>query len=225
MVGWANDGRGGLGGRAGGRAGGGAVAAWRRVGERVPAAWGGTDPAVVSAASGGSEDAFTLLYRSLSQRVRRAALRILRDEHAAEDAVQDTFLAVLEGLPRLEDPRAFEAWVLRIARHKALSAVRRTVRCSPSWVVHTDETRVGPHGPGVVARSGAQEPGPLSVVLLRAAYGDLRSCVRETLRLRYGEGLSCQAIARRHGVSVACVKTRLCRGRRDLYDAVRAAAG
>ncbi len=69
-------------------------------------------------------------------------------------------------------------------------------------------------------RSGAAEPAPLTVLLLRAAYAELSDCVRETIRLKYRDGLSCEAIARHHGVSLSCVKTRLHRGRREMYRAL-----
>lgn len=182
--------------------------------------WGQTDPSVVRAAREGCEESFATLYDGMSGRVRRVASRILGDAHAADDAVQDTFLAVLQGLPGLGDPAAFETWVLRIARHKAISAARRRLRFATSAHVHRDDSFLAEAGPGVIHRSGAAEPAPLTVLLLRSAYGGLSSCVRETLRLRYREGLSCEAIARTQGVTLSCVKTRLHRGRRDLYAAL-----
>ncbi len=114
---------------------------WANVGvaERRPIAWGLADPDVVSAAQRGCERSFETLYDTLSERVRRTAACILRDEHATEDAVQDTFLAVLQGLPGLSDPGAFEGWVLRIARYTAISAARRRDRYTTSCDVHDDE--------------------------------------------------------------------------------------
>jgi DNA-directed RNA polymerase specialized sigma24 family protein len=82
-----------------------------------------------------------------------------------------------------------------------------------------DDRRVG-NAEVVVHRSGAAEPGPLTVTLIRSAYRELSPEVRETVHLKYREGLSCEAIARAQGVSVSCVKTRLHRGRRDLYAAI-----
>jgi len=165
---------------------------------------------------------FSSLYLTLGERVRRTAVCILRDDHAAEDMVQETFLAALQGLPKLADPASFETWLMRIARNKSVSAARRRDRMAPASYVHRDDAGEGPGAPTVVSRWGTQEPGPLTILMLRAAYRDLPSRIRKTLRLRYGAGLSCAVIAGRLGVSVACVKTRLHRGRSALYAAARA---
>ncbi len=44
---------------------------------------------------------------------------ILRDRQLAEDAVQESFLAAYQALPRLRDPRAFGPWLATIARRAA----------------------------------------------------------------------------------------------------------
>ncbi len=185
--------------------------------------WGTTDLDVVIAAQQGCARSLSTLYTTLGERVRRTAVCILRDDHAADDMVQDTFLAVIEGLPRLADPASFESWLMRIVRNKSISAARRRDRISPSAYAHTDDTRLGATGPAVVSRWGTEEPRPLTVLLLRAAFRELPGHVRKTLRLRYGAGLTCAEIAARLGVSVVCVKTRLHRGRSALYSAARAA--
>ena len=183
--------------------------------------WVTSDPEVVCAAQEGCAESFEVLYTALAKRVRRAAVRILRDEHAADDAVQETFLAVLEGLCALADPGAFDGWVLRIARYKAISMARRRDRCTPSSQVHADDGMLGMDGQAVVHRSGSAEPAPLTVLLLRATFDELPAELRETLCLKYRDGLSCEAIARHQGISLSCVKTRLHRGRRDLYRALQ----
>jgi RNA polymerase sigma-70 factor (ECF subfamily) len=192
------------------------------VGEGSRPAWGTTDPAVVVAAQQGCKRSFSTLYAHLGERVRLTAVRILRDDHAAEDMVQETFLAVLEGLPRLADPLSFETWLMRIARNKAISAARRRDRLAPSAFAHGDDLRLGANGPAIVSRWGTEEPRPLTVLLVRTTYRDLPHKIRGTMRLRYIEGLTCAEIAARLEVSVVCVKTRLHRGRSALYSAARA---
>ena len=93
---------------------------------------------------------------------------------------------------------------------------------APSGAVHRDDSEFGSGGDGVVSRWGTEEPRPLTVLMLRAAYEDLPPRIRQTLQLRYGAALSCAQIARRLDVSVMCVKTRLHRGRAALYAAARA---
>ena len=62
--------------------------------------------------------------------LKRLARGLLRDEHLAEDAVQDAFVAALERPPRAAG--ALRAWLVSTARHLALnrrtSEERRTQR-------------------------------------------------------------------------------------------------
>ncbi len=200
------------------RSGGGAA----RVAEGTPrGAWECSDPELVVAASDGCATSMAALYVRLSDRVRRTARRILRDEHAAEDAVQDTFVAALQHLPRLRDPVAFETWILRIARNVAISHARQRARCAPSAAVHHDECDLGAVGGAVVTRWGSREVPPLEIAALRCAYAALPTQIRETMELSYGSGMSSEAVARRLGISRICVRTRLCRGRQALREALR----
>src|SRR5688500_4754806 len=72
----------------------------------------------------GDAGAFSRLYASLSPRVRRTAYRLIGDVHETEDAVQDAFFDAYRNLPKLQDPRAFEAWLMQIARHRAVDRRR-----------------------------------------------------------------------------------------------------
>jgi RNA polymerase sigma-70 factor (ECF subfamily) len=62
-------------------------------------------------------------FDALVARYRPAALvvarQILHRLDAAEDAVQDSFLAVYKSLPQLADPDKFAAWLGSIVRHRA----------------------------------------------------------------------------------------------------------
>lgn len=49
----------------------------------------------------------------------------LRDEHLVEEVVQETFLAVYKGLAQLEQVDSVKAWLLSIAHHKMVDAVRK----------------------------------------------------------------------------------------------------
>ncbi|MCC6475165.1 MAG: hypothetical protein IT514_15640, partial [Burkholderiales bacterium] len=53
---------------------------------------------------------------------------MLGDEHEAEDAVQDALLLAWRSSASLRDPRAFEAWIIRIARNAAVCRLRAHIR-------------------------------------------------------------------------------------------------
>ena len=67
------------------------------------------DPDLVVQAQGGDHAAFERLALDVSDRVHGVAFNILRDADQAEDATQQTLLAVWRDLPQLRDPARFEA--------------------------------------------------------------------------------------------------------------------
>jgi RNA polymerase sigma-70 factor (ECF subfamily) len=178
---------------------------------------GGRD---VKEALEGCEAAFARIYVEMRPTVKSAAYRLIGDEHEAEDTAQDAFLAAFRCLPRLADPVAFEAWLMRITRNRAVDRRRGMLKCRPSERAHDDASDASPDLPRVMRRSGVAEPSPQSVAMLRGTLDEMSSAMREALRLRYVRGLSCEEIARRKGVSVMAVKTRLFRARRRLRAAL-----
>src|SRR5687768_15116870 len=60
------------------------------------------------------------------ERIRALARALLRDEHAAEDVVQDTWLRALQRRPR--DLRSGGAWLAKVARRLAFNRLRGDAR-------------------------------------------------------------------------------------------------
>jgi len=144
--------------------------------------------------------------------LKRLARGLLRDEHLAEDAVQDAFVAALERPPRAEG--ALAGWLARVARHLALN--RRT---SEDRRARRERT---------VARAEAVDGVVAQRLELQRFVSDLVLRLDEAKRmaiyLRYYEGLEPQAIAERLGVPVKTVKTRLARGLAELRERLDARA-
>ena len=61
-------------------------------------------------------------------RLTAAARMILRNEHLAEDAVQDTLVEAWRSLPGLRDPDRFDAWLHRLLVRACHSRARRDWR-------------------------------------------------------------------------------------------------
>lgn len=70
------------------------------------------------------DDRLTALYREYGQAIYWRCLKILRDEAAAEDATQETFLRVHRHLARAPDADEAGRWILRIATNYCLNATR-----------------------------------------------------------------------------------------------------
>ena len=82
------------------------------------------DTRLVEAVRAGDPEAYGQLYDRWYDRVFALARRITRDDDAAADVVQDTFLSAWTRLDGLRDADAFGGWLLRIARNRALDGTR-----------------------------------------------------------------------------------------------------
>src|ERR1700674_309055 len=84
-----------------------------------------SDEALIGRIAGGDRLAMQVLFARHHVRVYRFVLRLVRDESLAEDLISEVFLDVWRQAGRFEGRSAVGTWLLAIARHKALSALRR----------------------------------------------------------------------------------------------------
>jgi RNA polymerase sigma-70 factor, ECF subfamily len=79
--------------------------------------------ALLAAAQGGSEQAFSVLWRDANPAMLRY-LRVVAAEHA-EDVAAETWVQVVRGLPRFTgDESAWRAWLFTTARRRLLDQAR-----------------------------------------------------------------------------------------------------
>lgn len=90
----------------------------------------GTDTGLVVRARNGDRDAFDGLVDATGERLRRVAYGILRDRSLADDAVQRTFLAIWQDLPKLREPERYDAWSYRLLVRACGSEAKR----ARSWM-------------------------------------------------------------------------------------------
>src|SRR5215470_9983823 len=80
-----------------------------------------SDEAVVALAARSDEVAFAELYDRYGRLAYGLALRVLRDEALAEDAVQEAFLAIWRGAPRFVPERGrASTWILTLVHRRAV---------------------------------------------------------------------------------------------------------
>jgi RNA polymerase sigma-70 factor (ECF subfamily) len=89
------------------------------------------DHQLVARAQAGDGDAFSELAYGVADRLFSVAHRILRDLDAAEDATQQSLVAIWRELPRLRDPARFDAWAYRVLVRACYAEARREKRWSP----------------------------------------------------------------------------------------------
>jgi len=143
--------------------------------------------------------------------LRRLAGTLVRGEAAADDLVQETWLAVLRHPPR--DARFPRAWLARIVRN--LAANRRRA-----------ETRRGEHEADAAGPGTSFDPAPFDPAraaqavemqrLLAEAVLRLDEPLRSVVVLRYLQGLDSRASGARLGIAAGTVRWRLKRALEEL---------
>jgi RNA polymerase sigma-70 factor, ECF subfamily len=83
------------------------------------------DRELVERARHGDREAYEVLGRLAADRLYPVAYRILRESDQADDAVQQTLVAIWREIPKLRDPDRFEAWTYRLVVRFCLAESRR----------------------------------------------------------------------------------------------------
>ena len=97
------------------------------------------DAVVVAALRRGEEAAFTDLVNAYSSSLLRLAQDFVRTRAVAEEVVQETWLAVLNGIDRFEGRSSLKTWVYRILVNKAKTRGLREARTVPFSALAADE--------------------------------------------------------------------------------------
>ncbi len=160
----------------------------------------------------GDDDALHALITRWQPRLGRFAWRLTGEREAARDIVQDTWLAIVRGIRRLDDPVRFRAWAYRIVSNKCADWTRRRVaqRSAPQ-----DGDYAGlpmSMADAHVAESGGEQ------ARLREALRELPDQQRAILSLHYLDGMGLAEIAETIDVPVGTVKSRLYHARNRLKE-------
>jgi len=164
----------------------------------------------------GDEDALAELYDRVGRVAYGLALRVLRDERHAEDAVQEAFLQVWRSAATFRAERAkASTWILTLVHRRAVDLVRREERRQADPL--TDDSPAG------VAPEETEEAAWLRFERERvqAALKQLPDVQREALELAYYGGFSQSELAERLGVPLGTIKSRMFAGLarlRELLD-------
>jgi RNA polymerase sigma-70 factor (ECF subfamily) len=155
---------------------------------------------------------FWEIYEVHYRPVRRFISRMVRDEWAADDLTQDTFLKVQEKLSGLRDSSKLRPWIFQIARNRCLDFFR---------------SRSGENAIKLEATGFKESIGPIAQI--QVEQHQMSKCVQDKLHLLPEPlrvvlvlfdtmGLSHQEIADILGIRVGNVKVRLHRARNALKE-------
>ncbi len=169
----------------------------------------------------GDPRAFEQVVRTYGGRLLTVTRRILRDEEAARDAVQDAFVSAYRSRKQFNAESKVSTWLHRIAVNAALMKLR-SLRRKPEEPIDgllPGFQEDGHHAERFVAWS---EPADVSVSrretadAVRRAIDQLPESYRTVLLMRDIEGLDTEETAKMLGITPNAVKIRLHRARMAL---------
>jgi RNA polymerase sigma factor (sigma-70 family) len=177
-----------------------------------------SDEALVALVARGDEDALGELYDRVSRIAYGLAMRVLRDDRLAEDAVQEGFLAVWRNAAAFRAERAkASTWILTLVHRRAVDLVRREERRRAEPL--SEETATG--GEGVADATDEAAWLRFERERVQSALRQLPDVQREALELAYYGGFSQSELAERLGVPLGTIKSRMFAGLarlRELLD-------
>ena len=162
---------------------------------------------------GGSREAFDRLVRRWTPKLVRYATRVQGRPEIAHDIVQETWIAAIRGIKRLDDPSRFAAWIYSIAHRKCIDGIRLNQRQRRliEGIGHDAD-------PGSAGNQERPDPGDQRD--LTTAISRLGQEQREVVHLFYGEDLSIDEIASVLAVPSGTVKSRLHHARESLKNSL-----
>lgn len=178
----------------------------------------------LAALSRGDEGAWAELVRTAGPRLLAVARRLVKDESAAEDCVQDAFVQAYRNVSRFEGRSALSTWLHRITINAAL-ALLRSRRRHPEDPIDPLLPLFDRSGYRVSVGAVTRDPEELAESaeareVVRAAIDLLPDSYRTVLILRDLEELSGEETARILETNPNAVKVRLHRARSALKTLV-----
>jgi len=177
-----------------------------------------SDEALVALVARADESALAELYDRVGRIAYGLALRVLRDDRLAEDAVQEGFLTVWRTAAAFRAERAkASTWILTLVHRRAVDLVRR------------EERRRAEPLPDEIAAQSARVAEPTDEAAwlrfererVQDALRQLPDVQREAIELAYYGGFSQSELAERLGVPLGTIKSRMFAGLarlRELLD-------
>lgn len=170
---------------------------------------------LIRRAKEGDSAAQAQIVKDYEKMVYNLGLRLLGNEDAAEGVLQETFLKVLQALPKFREQSQLSTWIYRIATNQALMRLRAKKRRQQSFDENLeDENR--DYSPFVKSL----EKDPLDTLMNQELKNRMDSAIEElpenyktAFVLKDIEGLALKEIAEMLDLSLPAVKSNLHRAR------------
>jgi RNA polymerase sigma-70 factor (ECF subfamily) len=182
------------------------------------------DPALVLQVQRGNAAAFAVLMRRYNRRLYRTARAILKDDAAAEDALQEGYAAAWRHIGEFRGDAQIATWLTRIVVNQALQALRKSRREQVVVLFEEPPEEIGAEHAGAPSLS----PGTPETTMLRA---EMRRLIerkidalpegyRTVFMLREVEDMTVDETAIALGIPGATVRSRLFRAKARLRESL-----
>jgi RNA polymerase sigma-70 factor (ECF subfamily) len=165
----------------------------------------------------GDEKAKRKFYKKYKDSLLTVVKRKAKNPKDAQDIVQETFISALNSLPNFEFRSSLFSWLCSIAHHETVDYYRKeklkTILFSKfPFLKDWADQSLGPEGDSLKQELKEE---------IKNILAELSEGYEQILRLKYIEGLSMKAIAKRLKISPKAVESKLYRARkkfRQVWD-------
>ena len=166
-----------------------------------------SDSVLLRELQNGHNEALAQLYERYRERVLRHCIRLLCDEQAAKDAVQNVFMKLQTEHLSIRNGQSLQSWIFIVARNEAFGELRRRKGAE------LDEELVweGELPDEELAKKNRKE-------IIQSVLNNLHPSFREVIVLREFEQMSYEEIAQVTGLTVSAVKSKLFKARKALIQ-------
>ena len=182
-----------------------------------------SDCELLLAAQSGVQQAFGELCRRHTPKVQKRIRSIVRNQHDAEDVLQDTLLRAYTHLDSFRGRCNFSTWITRIGINSALMLLRRRKARAEIQAAQSNEDTLS----FVAEEYADSSPNPEQMLakcqtrlLLKRELQKLQPAFRIIIEKHYGTESSLAETADALGMSVPAAKARLFRGRHALRSSL-----
>ena len=165
-------------------------------------------------AQSGDQEALNELLRAVQEPLYRYILSLVRQQHLAEDILQEVFIRIYRKLRWLREPQVFRSWAYQIATRETFRHFKRERR----WADRvTDETALKTL-PSLPSR---EEVAPELIERLPQLVANLSPASRAVIVLYYLHEMSFDETAAVLSIPIGTVKSRLAYGLESLRQQFR----
>jgi len=165
----------------------------------------------------GDQRAQMHLYDRYSKAMFNVAVRILKDDAVAEDAMQESMITAFTKMHQWNREATFGAWLKRIVINNSLTKLRQQKKLQ---VVSYDAQELPLEE--IVDESIDLENAGMSVTKVLSYFSQLKDSYREILTLFFIEGMDHEEISEITGMSYGMCRTTLSRAKDSLRKKIQA---